>query len=80
MKVKLVMQHGLKAPGFFDKNSGTIFNVIQKRHGGYDVDLGPLGFPRKIGWMYEGEVEEVPDSEVVVNKKKCDHCNGDGGF
>lgn len=59
MKVRLIKQHGCKATGFFEKWGGSIFQVIRKRDGGYDVDLEPLGHPKKSGWMYEEEVEEV---------------------
>ncbi len=59
LKVKLVKQHGLKVTGFFEKNKGMVFDVIQKRDGGYDVDLAPLGHPGEWGWMYDEEVEVV---------------------
>ena len=62
MKVRLIRQHGLKAHGFFEEWGGTVFQVIQKRDGGYDVDLEPLGYPRKRGWMYGEEVEEILSS------------------
>ncbi|MBI4121147.1 MAG: hypothetical protein HY457_02745 [Parcubacteria group bacterium] len=61
MKVKLVRQHPLKVPSFFEKNKGTVFDIIQKREGGYDVDMAPLGKPGELGWMYCSEVEEILD-------------------
>ncbi len=59
MKVRLIRQHGLKASGFFKRWGGSVFQVIQRRNGGYDVDLEPLGYPGKWGWMYQEEVEEI---------------------
>ncbi len=80
MKVRLIKQHGLKSDGFYEKWRGAVFQVVEKRGDGYDVDLGPLGHPGEMGWMYNGEVIEVADSEAVVNRKElsCTHCNGQG--
>lgn len=59
MRIRLVKRDGRKAAGFFEKNKGTIFEVIEKYPEGYDVDLAPLGHPGERGWMYRGEVEIV---------------------
>lgn len=66
MKVRVVKQHILKAPGFFEKCQGKEFMVIWKRDGGYDVELAPLGFPGKWGFMYDDEVEETDQSSDFV--------------
>ncbi len=66
MKVRVIIQHGLKAAGFFEKCKGKEFGVLWKREGGYDVDLTPIGHPGTWGYMYDDEVEEVDQSEDLV--------------
>lgn len=68
MKVRLVAQDGRKAARFFEKNKGMVFDVIEKRHGGYDVDMAPLGHPGEMGWMYEEEVEEIEEDVMCDGK------------
>jgi len=59
MRVKLVSRHGLKTAQFFYENEGKVFEVIQKRDGGYDVDMTPAGHPGKWGFLDDEEVEFV---------------------
>ena len=59
MKVRVIKQHGLKVDGWFNKVKGLLFDVIQKRQGGYDVDLAVMGHPGKLGFVYPDEVEEI---------------------
>lgn len=68
MKVKLIRQHGLKAAGFFKEHGGKVFEVIQKRDSGYDIDCAPLGHPGKWGWMYDEEVEIVDNTPTIVER------------
>ncbi|OGN07352.1 MAG: hypothetical protein A3B86_01205 [Candidatus Yanofskybacteria bacterium RIFCSPHIGHO2_02_FULL_38_22b] len=65
MKVRLVKQSGLKTLQWFRENKGKEFNVICKRHGGYDVDLTPAGHPGKEGWVYAEEVEEIREGSIA---------------
>jgi len=58
MKVRLTAQHPLKAAEFYAKNKDLVFEVIQRRHNGFDVDLAPIvGRPGERGWMHDEEVE-----------------------
>ncbi|MBI4118501.1 MAG: NUDIX domain-containing protein [Parcubacteria group bacterium] len=59
IRVRVVRQHRLKVPGFFERVKGHSFRVIHKREGGYDVDLSPLGV-QEMGFVYADEVEEIP--------------------
>lgn len=57
--VRLVSLGYIKAFSWFEKYKGKLFEVIQQREGGFDVDMAPCGHPGKLGYLGDEEIEIV---------------------
>lgn len=57
--VQLVNQSGTKSVTWFETNHFKLFEVIQQREGGFDVDLEPCGAPGQLGYLSDAEVRIV---------------------
>ncbi len=57
--VQLVKRSGTKLESWFNTNRFKLFEVIQQREGGFDVDLEPCGSPGEWGYLSDQEIRIV---------------------
>jgi len=56
LTVKL-LKHPKDKPGLFDTHANITFTAVEKRPGGYIIDLSPAGEPGERLWVTDEEIE-----------------------
>ncbi len=49
-------------PELFETHADTIFTAVEKRKGGYIIDLSPAGCPGELLWVNENEISIIQAS------------------